>query len=399
MAATPLIFGVMREVWSETASQPGGAPQTFITGIRINAGELSRVKGLLTITGFTGSPTVSVTAGISVGGFLTITVANPAADSTINWLLDVQLTHTVQQAPSADAAVILIASGVLAGGPGGTETLAQAYNLGTTAADQTLTLDTAKGGGLVIDATTGTVTGPLSSLEVKQSAAVLTPVVLDRRGADAFGPVLEFNTGRGTFGAPTDVLVNDVIGAINYKGIMGGVLTPAGHVNVVCTDVSAGPQFSTAFDFAPSSFSVDTPAFRMQADSAGGHLTGFGTSPSIMPQTTQTGSLGIGGLSPQRWNELHVHTAYVIDNVCLGGVATGFGANQTVVLPVTATPPGASVGLTHLFSQNAFVLGAALAIFQEAPTAVYSAEPPTTLVPVVVNGVAMYLFAHVPGPS
>lgn len=395
MAATRLVSGVMREVWSETASQPGGAPQIFVTNIHIDAGGLSRVKGLLTITGFTGTPAVSATADIFLG-FLRITVANAASGSTINWLLDVQLTHTVQQAPSAEAAVILVASGVLSNtSPGGTETLAQAYNIGVVAADQTLILDTAKGGGLVIDATTGAVTGPLYSLFVMQSADVFTPVGLARRGGDAFGPILEFNTARGTFGAPADSQGGDIIGLTNYIARINNLPVTATTIQSVVAGISTGPVLSAAIEFSATFENVLDRVWMMDRVFGGsGRLLGFGPTPVIVPAGDHTGQLG---QITVRWDSAFVDTANVYSNVCVGGATPGLNALQTVVLPVVnTTPPATSVGLTHIFSQNAFLLGAALAVFQEAPTQLYSGQTATNLIPVVWNGISYYLFAYAP---
>lgn len=65
----------------------------------------------------------------------------------------------------------------ISGGGGGTETLAAAYLIGTVAADQTLPLTDAKGGGLIVDGSGGGFTGA-SSLRVNTAAG--SPVVIAR---------------------------------------------------------------------------------------------------------------------------------------------------------------------------------------------------------------------------
>jgi hypothetical protein len=127
-------------------------------------------------------------------------------------------------------------------------------------------------------------------------------------------------------------------------------------------------------------------------------LTGFGAQPIIEPTGNHSGLLGE---STNVWSLLHVDTANVHSNVCLGGATPGASALQTVVLPVTATPPLASAGLVHLYSapRTDAPAGAVLAIFQEAAALAVGAVTPNYLIPFVYNGVPGLLFANLTFPT
>jgi hypothetical protein len=228
-----------------------------------------------------------------------------------------------------------------------------------------------------------------------QSGDVATPIALARRNDDNIGPILEFNKARGTFAAPNNVNIGDVIGVANFVARFNNVPLLSASIQAIATSIDVGPSLSTAIEFRAAFQSVLAQVWTMDFSAAGsGRLTGFGANPIIEPALNDAGQLG----EPTNiWNALHVNFANAYNNVCLGGATPGAGANAVVVLPsATAASPGASVGLAHLYALPAFALGTALALFQAAPTQVYSGQTATNLVPVTVNGVAMYLFAWTP---
>jgi hypothetical protein len=331
MAATRIVSGKLREVWREAAPQIGGAPQVVTTGIRISQGQLSRVKALLTIDAITGAPAVGATASVSAGGYLVVTVANPTLFSSILWTLDVELTHSQQQASDPNAAVILIANGTLIGGLLATETLSQAYNVGLAAADQTLTIDNvAHGGGIVVDAHTS-VTAPLLSLVVQQHDTLSTNFGIYRRGDNANGPVLEFNKARGAYGAVTDVHANDLLGVIDFVSHVNGVSNPYTFINAICLAIEAGPSIDTGLDFYASFFSAPSHAWRMDAPFTSGRLIGYGATTSIEPNGDHEGYIG---QTNHIWSESHIVTSFVylrevIDSTNAGGALYSLEIRQS----------------------------------------------------------------------
>lgn len=118
MAYTKIVSGVLREVFQEAVPQ-ANVVQTVTTGIRISSGQLSRIRGFLTIDSVTGTPAVTATASV-VNGLLRVAVANAAAGTTFTWTLDVMLTQSSQQGRDAAAgAVITIVYGATASASAG----------------------------------------------------------------------------------------------------------------------------------------------------------------------------------------------------------------------------------------------------------------------------------------
>lgn len=120
MAYAQIINGQLRQVFRETIPQ-GNVTQTVLTGIRIAASQLTRVRGQLTIDSVTGAPSVTATASVSAGGFLQIAVTNSVGGTDFTWTLDVQLTHSNQQARDLNLAhgpYIAVVNGTVAVGSG-----------------------------------------------------------------------------------------------------------------------------------------------------------------------------------------------------------------------------------------------------------------------------------------
>ncbi len=113
MAYTKIVSGVLREIFQEAVPQ-GAAAQTVLTGIRVSPGQLSRIRGFLTIDSATGAPVVTATASV-VNGLLQVVVSNAAAGTTFTSTLDVMLTQSSQQGRDAAAgAVIMIVNSAVA---------------------------------------------------------------------------------------------------------------------------------------------------------------------------------------------------------------------------------------------------------------------------------------------
>ena len=198
---------------------------------------------------------------------------------------------------------------------GATITLAAAYANGISAADQTLTIANAKGGGVLVDASTAAVTSGLYSLEIRQSASQSTPTALTRRGNDSTGPILEFNKARGAYppGALADVQANDSLGTVNIFGRLGGLPVLANSINALCTSVSGG--LWSALDFYAISHGTLVASWRMTSNAPNGQLIGLSVDPQIYPTTTQTGSLG---LSTNVWLSAYLGNAFVSNKVAVG---------------------------------------------------------------------------------
>jgi len=397
MSIQLLVEGTHRSIYQDTASINGGTTQQVLTRIRTSVEQLARVQGLLVISNPVGAPVFTATPSVSSTGLLVVTITNTAAPGNAgSWMLDVRVALSLEQGSpltSLSDGYILVANGAVNTTPPApaTETLNQAYVAGSTAADQTLVLATAHGGGLCLNASTGGASGAMYSLEVRQDVTYSTPVGFRRWGTDAVGPILEFTKSRGIFSAGTDVVISDVLGAINFKGRVTTSILAAQIASVV-TSITSG--LSASIEISAAYQSVLIPVARLSAQSGldGLLFTALGEYPIIRPQTFG-GSLGE---FDARWDELHVDTANVFANVCMGGILPGAGAMQTLMFPIVGTvEPSTTVGQIHVCAAP-FVGGsglAALTIVAEEPenTAEWNVD---TGIPIKYNGQYYYLCAH-----
>jgi hypothetical protein len=249
MAATAIVLGTLREIWQETVPQGSGAPAIVTTGIRCDTRSLSKVRAQLVIDAITGAPAPAATAQISATGFLEFLVSTGGAGATMTWTLDAQLTHSVQQGNDrVHGAYISIVNSAAVGGGIASQTLAQTYAIGAVAADQRMVIDTAKGGGVVVEASTAAVTADGVSFEVRQNATWAMPVRVVRAGDDAVGGNVQFSKSRGTIAAPTSVISNDSIGDIDFYGDFGGAFSIGNRIRALCTAIDEF-GWDTAIDF------------------------------------------------------------------------------------------------------------------------------------------------------
>lgn len=403
-----LVSGRLREIWFE-GLQAGGAPQNITTDIRIAEEQLSRIQGILTIDAFTGAPAVGAVPAVNAGGFLVVSITNPVAGSTIRWTLDIQLTHSMQQATDIAApGVILVVNGTLTTGLLTTETLHQAYGVGLATLDQTMVIDSNKGGGVIVDASTAAVTGGLYGLEVRQNASGFsTPMAISRRGNDTLGPILEFNKARGAFppGAAADDQVNDIFGNITFIGRVNNLSSICGAIQAVCTAVAAG-GLSSALAFYTTFTNVPALSWKMYRANTGpvdtgAVLRGFGTEPLILPDVDSSGRIGSAALSA-RWGAVDAFGVYGWAFVSLGGAAIVSGADKVVLFPNTSVMPAPQVDQVYLGSKNfGASVGTNLAVLEISagePVASAGEITANTLIPIRYNGVPYYLFAKSYGP-
>jgi hypothetical protein len=401
MAATRLVSGKLREIWQEAAGQPGGPPVEITTDIRINRVQFSRVRGRLFIDGIVGAPIPSASADIATNGCLLVRIFNGVGGSSFTWTLDVELTHSVQQAtdPLPDAEIQVV-NGMVTGGVAAAQTLAQTYDFGAAAVDQRLVLDTAKGGGVVIEGSTAAVLGNGVSLEVRQNSTWAVPILVGRRGDISSGPNLQFAKARGTFVAPDQVTTNDEMGVIDFYGYTAGAMGRFAGITAPVINVGAGPGFEvrSAIDFYTSYGSVINKAFRMRMNGAGGggilECIGDGL---ILPDVDNQGQLG----SPvsNSWAALSVYTAYVLANIRMGGTTMVAGTSHAIVFPNDAVLPVPTANQVYVGSNDWTPSGgsfyAALSISAEALiNEDQGAEDYDVGVPLVYNGKNYLLLAR-----
>jgi hypothetical protein len=350
MAATRIISGQLREIWQELVPQGGGGPpQVITTGIHARNPHRSRVRGTLTVTSIVGVPVVSAVLNI-VDDFFVIQVFNTAGGTSFTWMLDIERTQSTQQAidPTYPNGVIQVVSGVLStGGLAAPQTLAQTYDIGTVDADQRMIVSTAKGGGVTIDCTDAAVTADGVSLEIRQSAAWLMPMVIGRRADDNQGAILQFSRARGTYPVPADLQDGDAIGSIHFLNQYLGVGQFGTLINASVVGVAGGP--ATAYDFYAAYANVSMNMWRMDRPGVNlARLTGFGINPGIIPNTTHTGYLGEGD---KIWASAAIDTVSVYDNIIFNGASAGANANHTIAFPAAATvEPTATAGLVHVYA-------------------------------------------------
>lgn len=405
MAATAIVQGVLREIWRESVPQAGGPPQVVTTGIKASLATLARLRASLTIEAITGAPAVSATPSLDATGHIVITVANPTMGSSILWTLDVELTHSSQQANDLNGVpTIQIAMGVLSTGflP---ETLAQAYAVGASDSDQRMIITNADGGGVTIDASTAGVTGDGVSLEIRQHDTHAVPFVINRRSASqALGPKMNFDRARGTYAVPTDVVQDDLLGAIDFYGRLGGTPVWAARIVNTCTSV-AGAVLDSAIDFYTARDSAVAGTWRMSLNGpTAGLLTGYGNC-GIMPSADNVGF--IGEWASSAWQTMTAYSFFARANVCIGIDTTGANAHHTLCMAVANTVlPAASVGLVHVYAGELgnTVPDAPAALPDEAGSALSWSQAgevslagafvvPDRLIPVMVNGTAYWLMA------
>jgi hypothetical protein len=230
-----------------------------------------------------------------------------------------------------------------AGGTVAVQNLAQTYDAGSAASDQTLTIATARGGGVVFDASTASVTANGPALTVRQSGTYSTPLRADRALDSSDASVIEMRRSRGTLGAPTDLQAGDAIGDVTFTGRQGGVYDYAALVRSTCVTVS--PNYSTNLEFhTRPPAAVVTKAAEILATSGGTEMRFYHT-PKVVPAITATGSVGA---SDKNWLEGYFGTVFAATNVVVGGATVAGGADKTVLLPSTATLPSPQVGKVYV---------------------------------------------------
>lgn len=355
MAITRLVSGVLREVWQEAAAQNGGVTAVVTTGIRISAGQLSSVEGLLTVTAAAGTPNFPMPTLAVVGGFLTISVANIAAPgNTGTWTLDVKLVHSHQQARRAGTGYILVAGGGASGLANGT--LATTYAAGAAQADQTMVVLDAKGGGIIVDGSNVGLTdiNPLS-FTINAPAS----------GAVAFRRIGGF-----TMQSTVSVLAENAA-TWNDANFQGSTVTLTG-----------GPDTALSLAMVNVGQATINGATNSVTDA---YDLRVGNAPSGTATLTRSWSLGVQG------------NAQFKENVVLGpATIPGTGAVATLVASSASTPPVSSVGRAHYFAEEySGQRGSACwSVFQEEPvTAAAGTETPDKLIPFIFNGARVFLLA------
>lgn len=358
MAATRIVSGVLREIWHDGA-HVGGAPQVFMTGIPISAQQLNRIRGLLIVEAATGPATPGCLLAV-VNGHLQVTITHGNAAVTLSWTLDLQITHSIQQATDFDPAhvpYVAIVFGVAAT----MQTLSQTYAIGLSRSDQTMVLANANNPttvGIILDGSTAAVTSDGAALEVRQNALHAIPVVISRCiGGQNPGPNLQFTRARGTYDTPVNIAVDDELGTIDFYGYMVAGFGLMNRIVAITTAIAAGPTATTAFDF----------------------------------YTTLAGS---------RARVLRVDGAA---NLCVATSVAGGGAAQTLLLPNTATLPAAQANQVYIGSVDfSGVSGSSLAVVAiaaEEPTIPIGVKVADTLVPMRYNGKNLYLLAVDDNPA
>jgi hypothetical protein len=298
--------------------------------------------------------------------------------------------------------VVTLGGRISTGGTSGSQTLFQTYNIGTTAADQTMVVDdTAHGGGILIDASTAAVTGAAtSSLEVRQNALHDVPVALTRYINQVPGPELKLYHSRGTFAAQLDVQPNDELGTVNFYGRVGGVPVLGNKIVAVQQDIAPN---ATGFHFYVTARSASAPSLAMQLDEDG---PGANTvlllynNPQILPSVDHQGAIGSNS---ERWSEISVDNVKVFANVRMGGGSVGGGANLTVMLSNASTMPAVQANQVYLGAKDWTGSSgsnlAALAITSEEPAVGDAEASGNTYIPIMFNGVPYYLVARSEIPS
>jgi len=404
MAATRLVSGILREIWQDAAGQPGGPPQPITTGIRISTEQLQRVRALLVIDSVVGAALASASASVNSAGYLELLIFNGAVGTTLFWTLDVQLTHSMQQAldhrtplPSAYIAVV---NGYGVGGVAAAQNLAQTYAFGASAANQTMIVDTSKGGGVIIDGSTAVVTAPGRVFEVRQNSAQFTPMEIAYRGNANTPAWLYFSKARGTFAAPAQIATADLLGGLAFTGYSRSIWYDLAAISVYAVNVGAAPDYfvQTAIDFDCAYDSSKIRAFRMRLSSSagGGVLVCMGNG-AIIPEIDNQGQLG----SPvaTAWGSAAIYEVYALGNLRLG-FTTGAGATHTLVCPNdTVFPAGTPTNRIYLgsvdWTEGSVTLEAALAISAEALAwTAQAAVDYQTGIPLVYNGKNFLLLAR-----
>jgi len=391
MAAIRLISGVLREIWQEAAGQAGGPAQTITTGIRITPEQLQRVRGTLVMDAVVGPAAATASAAVSSTGFLQIVVGNAVGGTSIRWTLDVQLTHSIQQALDRGMPVpfgyIAVVNGFGVGGGGSAQNLAQTYNFGAAAVDQTMVVSTVLGGGVVVDASTAVVTGNGPAFTVRQSDTFATPLLVDRALNSSDAAVLELRRARGTLAVPVALQVADAIGDLSMLGYQSGAYDFAAIIRSTC--IAVAPNYATDLEFfVRPTGGVVALAASLLTLATGTELRLF-TTPFVVPDVNATGS--IGSVS-KRWLEGYIDTVRAAVNVVLGGATVGGGANQTVLLPNTATMPASQANQVYLGANDwtgspfGGIAGATFDISAEAQEQAAGVTPADTLIPVRYNG-------------
>jgi len=398
---TPLVRGVLREIWRESVAQGGGVGQVVYTGIRVSAANLCRVEGLLTVDTVVGSPLITATPYLAGGdGLLRVAVSNIAAGgNTATWTLDVKLLQSPNQANRGANGYIMVAGGATSG-LAAPQTLAQTYTLGAVQGDQTMTITNADNPGtigIIIDGSTAGVTGNGVSLEIRQHADHAVPVLFSRWGNIAAGPNLQFSKARGTYGVPAVLNAGDELGTIDFYSYNVDAFTL--DARIVATTRLASPDHGVGLDFHITSANI----VRHQAMTLYGHGPSEGsvtilklyTSPYVLPDVTNTGSLGNSTL---RWNGLYCDDAWVYKNILLGGLwAAGGGAELTLVLHNTSVMPVPQANQVYIgsndFGVNAGSNLAVLEISAEEPPVAVGAAVVDMLIPLRYNGRKFYLHA------
>jgi hypothetical protein len=391
MAATKIVNGVLRELWEETVAQGPGI-EVITTNIRMNARQLSSVQGILALSHVSGVPVFSAALSV-VGRKLVVTVANAGAPgASAAWILDVQLTHSSQQARRGGTGYILVTSGPSAAAVG-LETLAQAYAAGTGSADQRMIVGDAQGGGVTVDASTANVTGDGVSLEVRQNDAHAVPLVISRRVGSAAGPNLSFDKARGTYAVPADVQDGDQLGVVDFYGRLGG--QPVLGARVTGMAVATAGGLDGGIDLAASAAGALNlmARFDVRGPSTTPEMILYGNG-YVLPSVNHQGHLGVAG---NVWAQASIDYIDVYANIRMGGVPQGTNANLTIVLTNTATAPGDSVDIAHLYSADFGLTGAhlaALAIYAEMPVgSPDEAVGIQKMIPIIYNGQSYYLLA------
>jgi hypothetical protein len=408
--ATRIIRGALREYWTEAAQGQGVQP--IFTDIALSVNQLSRVQGFLSFVATAGLPSFTATPIVvdrghaqvlspNGRGWLCIQVTNGGAPGcAADWELDVALVQSMDQGTRAGAGRILVANGSTIGLVG-VQTLTQTYAFGATSPDQTMVITDADGGSIIVDASgAGATVASVSALEVRQNDLdIPLPLLLSRFGGFANPAMIYFQKARGAFGAPADVQANDLLGCIDFYGRLGGSMKLGAQIIATVTNIGAG--LDAQLEFWTSLGGTSTKCITTGMVAANIAVTVFFESGHlVIPNADNNGHLG-AVTSVRSWAELAAYDVNAMANVKLGGGAVGGGANLTVMLPIGGTVPPAPVDQVYLGADDfGMGMGSDLAVLsvgcEEPVIAATGYEVPAYLVPIRVNGQALYLLAIVP---
>ncbi len=403
MATSRLVNGVMREFWQRDDAQAPGPPDpgaVVTTGIRISAGQLSRVQGILCVTNTAGTPSFTAALSISANRRLVVTVTN-GGGGTGTWTLDVALVQSQDQGRRAGAGYISIANataGLLA-----LETLAQAYVVGAVEADQTMVIADADGGGVRVDGSgevqVVTALGSVSTFEVRcNHDDIFVPIKFRRPGDFANPAQLVFEKSRGTFAVPGNIAQNDLLGCIDFYGRIAGAQVLGAQIIADATAV--GASLDAQLEFYASVASAVSLTVSMGVLALNQPITTFyQLNHAVVPNVDAQGHLGNAAPLARSWGEIAGYDVNVMANVKMNAVPNTGVASYTIIFTNASVMPAGPVAAQVYVGSEDFSgpLGtgaAVVSVMAEEPAIAIGQTVADTLIPLRYNGANYWVLAY-----